>query len=878
MKMKKIYFLLATLFSLNQFAQLNNWDSVVVDGFGSNSIIKPLATFNNNIYAGTVSQTSGPPDIYVSSTGDMNDWSATTYPASANVGDTIVEQLVADTVTNQLFVGVANWQNGVSIYRHNGSTWTGMSGGTPPWGSNYNILSKMFFYSQGVGADSVYIVIGNYNNTVPYQIWKSPKNSANWSLVYTFSTQVYGVWDAFVYNDTIFTNIFNSFTMESYVYKQTNGSDTIRAHTSPGIIDMNTSFNSFGVFNGSLYVGASNWSNGGQLFKYNSQNDWTTITADGFGFGGGSIYSINKIFSFKGKMWVECTAQEGDFPTNRLMNQSNHISGMPSSTIVFRSDDGINFTQSSPSAFYSLFNYGGRWSFTAKDNFLYCGGEHTNGLGGQIYRMQFPTASYSGSIGTSTVCQTLVESFTNTSTGASTYKWYVDGSLYSTQPNPSFTYSVVHTYTFALVAFSPDLLLRDSISFTRTVVPVLSVNGYGSSLTVCEGTELHLADYVYPTGGTAPYSFNWFSGFNTYTVANPTHIANTSQNFTITIVDANGCTVNPGALLTTVTPSTDTWGHISTPTDPSADLSSGLVYVFKYQPGSAGYDTVDIAGINPSGDYAFFSLDSGQYLIKAILDTSFYPLSIPTYNGNTFQWDSSLVHTHGCLLQDTVNIEVLEVPVTTGPGSISGYVSEGLNFGNGRYGSGNQGPLLPFSPGGPLKGIDVKLGRNPGGGIQARTTTNDTGFYVFQNLPIGGYKIYVDIPNLPMDSTREITISAADSSAQNNYFADSASIYINENFVGIYASTKVYENEFSVFPNPTKDKISISFNATSNSDVELEIYSAMGQVLKTERLKNNKDKFSYTFSISEMKLKSGVYFISVVNENKKYTQRIVVIE
>lgn len=875
--MKKIYILLALLFSLNQFAQLNNWDSVVVDGFGPSYVIKQLATFNNKIYAGTVSQTSGPPDIYISNTGDMFDWAPSTFPASANVGDTIIEQLVVDTATNELFVGVANWQNGVSIYRHNGTTWTGMSGGVPPWGSNYNILSKMFFYSQGAGADSVYIVIGNYNNSVPYQIWKSPKNVANWSLVYTFSTQVYGVWDAFVYNDTIFTNIFNSFSMESYVYKQTNGSDTIRAHTLPGIIDVSTSFNSFGVFNGSLYVGASNWTNGGQLFKYNSQDDWTTVTANGFGFGS-DMYSINKIYSFRGKMWVECTVQESAFPINRGVGSSNTIQGGPMSTIVFRSDDGINFTQSSPSAFYNYFNYGGRWTFTSKDDFLYCGGENTNSLGGQIYRLQFPTASYNGSIGTSTVCQTLVENFTSTSTGASTFKWYVDGSLYSTQANPSFTYSTVHTYTFALVAFSSDLTLRDSITFTRTVVPKPTINGLGGSLTVCEGTELHLADYVYPTGGTAPYVYNWFSGFNTYTVANPTHIANVSQNFTITIVDANGCGGNPGALLTFVTPSTDAAGHISTATLPSVASGSGLVYAFKYQPGTAGGDTIATSPIDVSGDYLFAGLDSGTYLIKAILDTAIYPLSIPTYYGNTFQWDSSLVVNHGCLVNSTADIEVLELPTTIGPGAISGYILEGVNFGSGRYGSGIQGPLLPFTPGGPLKGIDVKLGRNPGGGIQARTVTNDDGFYVFDSLPVGGYKIYVDIPNLPMDSTREITIAASDSSVQNNYFADSASIYINENYVGIYVSNKIYENKFVVFPNPAKDKLNITMDTEKNSSIELEIYNAMGQVLKTERIKNNSDKFLYTLSIADMKLNSGVYFISVINGSNKFTQRIVVIE
>ena len=47
--------------------------------------------------------------------------------------------------------------------------------------------------------------------------------------------------------------------------------------------------------------------------------------------------------------------------------------------------------------------------------------------------------------------------------------------------------------------------------------------------------------------------------------------------------------------------------------------------------------------------------------------------------------------------------------------------------------------------------------------------TDSTGYYQFDSLPIGGYTIYVDIPNLPMDSTRSVVITGADSSLQNNY-------------------------------------------------------------------------------------------------------------
>ena len=45
--------------------------------------------------------------------------------------------------------------------------------------------------------------------------------------------------------------------------------------------------------------------------------------------------------------------------------------------------------------------------------------------------------------------------------------------------------------------------------------------------------------------------------------------------------------------------------------------------------------------------------------------------------------------------------------------------------------------------GAPLKGCDVKLGRNPGGSPAARTTTDDQGKFTFDNLPEGKYDLFV---------------------------------------------------------------------------------------------------------------------------------------
>jgi hypothetical protein len=48
--------------------------------------------------------------------------------------------------------------------------------------------------------------------------------------------------------------------------------------------------------------------------------------------------------------------------------------------------------------------------------------------------------------------------------------------------------------------------------------------------------------------------------------------------------------------------------------------------------------------------------------------------------------------------------------------------------------------------GAPLKGVDVKLGKNPGGSPAARTTTDANGAFVFADLPAGSYWLTFELP------------------------------------------------------------------------------------------------------------------------------------
>ncbi len=71
--------------------------------------------------------------------------------------------------------------------------------------------------------------------------------------------------------------------------------------------------------------------------------------------------------------------------------------------------------------------------------------------------------------------------------------------------------------------------------------------------------------------------------------------------------------------------------------------------------------------------------------------------------------------------------------------------------------------LVPAAiAGAPLKGIDVKLGRNPGGGAAARATTDSNGDVDFGVLPAGSYTITLVLPAKPKSATGKDASPSAD--------------------------------------------------------------------------------------------------------------------
>lgn len=291
-------------------------------------------------------------------------------------------------------------------------------------------------------------------------------------------------------------------------------------------------------------------------------------------------------------------------------------------------------------------------------------------------------------------------------------------------------------------------------------------------------------------------------------------------------------------------------------------INQGKVHILQYQPTFSGNDTVSSVTISPLGTYYKGAIGDGLYLLKADPDTtvSSFSQTISTYNGGAFIWDSAVPILHSCFIDDTINIQVLELPLQNGTATISGQITEGDGYGQ-RLMNPMNNPFL--FPGGPLKGIDVKLGRNPGGGIQSRTTTDINGDYEFTNVPVGNYRIYVDIPNLPMDSTREISVIGATTSLSgNDYIADSVKIYVPVSSVSI-TNNAWNDLKLIIYPNPFTETINLIIERDKINFVSYELQDCLGRLLIMESKELTAKNSIVSIDTKKLNLTSGVYFVKV---------------
>ena len=803
--------------------------------------------------------------IYASATGDTGTWvEQVSFTAIVDLNAYGAKELATTTAAGGwISAGTKNFVSGPGVYNSfDGSTWSDM--GPIPYpnalGNYYEISSMAFFNPSGPEDDTLFVAVQNAVDGA--EIWKNYASGGSWTQVFDFPSYTTGR-----INDIVeFNNKLYACTNTALIYESVDGNNwTMNVPADTGFNDSGIyGFTAMAVFQNRLYVAAINSTTGTQIWNTIDGLTWSPVNIDGF-TNGSNMNEITDMMVANGKLWLSAYSWTSG---GALMPIDLENRGGFYYTYIYSSSDGSTFTNLNNDGFGGVNRSGNLGYF---QNFVYQGSDNTGWGNGELWRLcQAPSISISplsanGCLGNPTW-------FNDTLYAANLNEWYVnDTLLYSGVGGFYYTPTYLGTHVIKLIGRNGTCV--DSISTTITVYPnptssPTSIQAY------CYGTMVTLYDTI--SGGTAPYTVNWFNEVS-FSAVGASIVLEALTNFDVyaNVTDANGCSSGNVSSGYTVVASTDLVGHVSYS---GGNVTNGSVVAYKYIPAYTYFDTVAVTTLNASGDYIFTSLNGNDYLIKVFADTLTYPTLNPTYYGNEWAWDSATVYVHGCSLIDTANIVMIEeIGIGTGAGMLTGTIIEGVGFGSALMV--NNGFMR--LPGEPIPGVDVKLGKNPGGAMVTSGTTNTAGVYTFAgvdvNVPGEYYTVYVDIPGLGRDSSYSVTVTATTNQFYFlDYYVDSTTIYIGPTSgVGISNPNVAEENKFGVYPNPSNGNSSIEYSLLNDANVSLTIYNVLG--LKTSTLVNkNQTAGMYEYSTRDLNLTSGIYFITFTTDEKTITQRLII--
>ena len=287
----------------------------------------------------------------------------------------------------------------------------------------------------------------------------------------------------------------------------------------------------------------------------------------------------------------------------------------------------------------------------------------------------------------------------------------------------------------------------------------------------------------------------------------------------------------------------------------SLPLSKGTAEFYKINSNSsfALQGSVNIT----NGSYTTNSFSQGKYKILIKPDSVIYSNKLaPTYYGNSLHWKTA---SDFCIKNyETINIGTTLkrlLPLPNGPNSIQGFVIDGHG---------------PRKPGEPKRGAGVALEQIPGGSVAYRTTDNN-GFYNFEDLPSGNYELSVNIAGKSMKAIYSTNLDASAADVDTAvFFANDTLIYTEDTQLTIdsaYASfgpEKRLSQNVSIYPNPNEGRMFIKYNAVANEVNEIKIFDYQGrEVIRNIWISKKDGELNKEIDFQEHNCKAGMYFLEI---------------
>jgi len=296
----------------------------------------------------------------------------------------------------------------------------------------------------------------------------------------------------------------------------------------------------------------------------------------------------------------------------------------------------------------------------------------------------------------------------------------------------------------------------------------------------------------------------------------------------------------------------------------TACLAPVFVELYSVPNGGGQYILVDTATIaNHSSACIFTNVAGGDYVIKAIPDST--ENFLPTYYGNTEFWNLATIIN---IAYDTLYPAFIQLvpmpPFSNGSSSISGYVGKGKGYKS----------ISQKSVNDPAEDINIYLQKEESTVWKtlAYTLTNTEGYFELKNVPIGKFRVMLDVAGIEMADIQIIEIKNDGENVQLKDYEVTEDGIIIKKGVGISTITNA-ELRITVYPNPTTGKLTIKNGSSTGSlpgDGTLsvpvlsiaevvEVYDVVGQVVFTSAV----SALSPETTIDISHLSNGMYFLKI---------------
>jgi hypothetical protein len=281
---------------------------------------------------------------------------------------------------------------------------------------------------------------------------------------------------------------------------------------------------------------------------------------------------------------------------------------------------------------------------------------------------------------------------------------------------------------------------------------------------------------------------------------------------------------------------------------------------------TGSYDTIRVQDLNANGTYLFDNVLLDDYLVNGFADTLVHQKAIPTYYINTIFWEEA----DTLFLED--NLVALDIysefkpdPPTAGQGII-----------NGTFYLGDDPDGRTTKARVPKSAVAVRRAQGSGKGNETVYTliaylfTDENGEFDFSGLETGTYRLNIQYPGYPMDTTSYVDITIG-----NTLFDRQVGVEAEVNQGKIEVKKLVitgWEEEvhaFTAYPNPTVDYLFVKGQGVKSS--QLQLLDATGKKVIVPARWNEQD---HRWELEIQSLQRGVYFLRIEKNGKLETAQI----